>query len=117
MFVPRNPIGRFVARLRTEKNWSQEVLVARLQRLGVEISRDGLARIELGVTRVYLEFLLGLQKVFSRPLVQFFSQEIQDLDAKFIQKITAQLSAPAPKPRRKKSRRLCRKLTKRRPPI
>lgn len=42
-----NLIGRKIARLRYEKGWSQNTLVAKLQVLGSNITRDMLANIEL----------------------------------------------------------------------
>ena len=68
---PRNPIGRNVSRLRSEQDWSQEHLATLLQCEGVDTSRDMLARIELCITRVNLEFLLGLQRVFRCPSFVF----------------------------------------------
>jgi len=115
--LPRNPIGRNVSRLRSEKNWSQERLALRLQCEGVDVSRDMLARVELGITKASVDFLLGVQKVFCLPIIRFFSKQIQDQDAKFAERVAAQLPAPAKKPRRKNSRRKCQKLTKKRPPI
>ena len=108
---PRNPIGRNVSRLRSEQDWSQEHLATLLQCEGVDASRDMLARVELCVTRVNLEFLLGLQRVLRLPLVRFFSKHVQDLDAEFGDEIAAQLSVPASS---RKPRRKCPKLTKRR---
>jgi transcriptional regulator with XRE-family HTH domain len=117
--LPRNSIGRIVSRLRSEQNWSQQFLATQLQCEGVDVSRDMLARIELGITRVGDQFLIGLQSVFRLPIVQFFPKVIQDLDEQFAREVAAQLSnrVPGKKPRRKNSRRKCQKLTKRRPPI
>ena len=115
--LPRNPIGRIVSRLRSEKNWSQERLALRLQCEGVDVSRDMLARVELGITKASVDFLLGVQKVFCLPIIRFFSKQIQDLDAIYAKRIADQSPAPAKKPRRKNSRRKCQKLTKKRPPI
>ena len=117
--LPRNSIGRIVSRLRSEQNWSQQFLATQLQCEGVDVSRDMLARIELGITRVSDQFLIGLQSVFRIPIVWFFPKVIQDLDEQFAREVAAQLSnrVPGKKPRRKNSRRKCQKLTKRRPPI
>jgi len=41
-----NLIGRKVAKLRYQQNWSQVLLVARLQVQGCQITRDVLANIE-----------------------------------------------------------------------
>ena len=117
--LPRNHIGRIVSRLRSEKNWSQQDLATQLQCQGVDVSRDMLARVELGITKASVDFLLGVQKVFCLPIIRFFSKQIQDQDAKFAERVAAQLPNPASakKPRRKNSRRKCQKLTKKRPPI
>ena len=42
-----NHIGRKIARLRYQKGWTQDTLVARLQILQCNITRDILANIEL----------------------------------------------------------------------
>lgn len=42
-----NLIGRKIARLRYQKGWTQDTLVAKLQILGSNITRDILANIEL----------------------------------------------------------------------
>lgn len=75
-------VGRAMARLRSQHNWTQEILAARLQCEGVEISRQGVARIELGHARVDEDVLVGLQKVFEIPIVRLFPKEIQDYDAR-----------------------------------
>ena len=41
-----NLIGRKVAKLRYQRDWTQEILVAKLQILGCNITRDVLASIE-----------------------------------------------------------------------
>ena len=79
----RNVIGRTVSRLRYERNWTQDILVARLQCEGVDISRQMLARIELGHTKVSDAILIGLHRVFRIPIVRFFPQEVQILDERF----------------------------------
>ncbi len=75
-------VGRVMARLRSQEKWTQEILAARLQCEGVEISRQGVARIELGHVRVNEDVILGLQKVFQVPIIRLFPKEIQDRDAK-----------------------------------
>jgi hypothetical protein len=77
------------------------------------ISRMGVARIELGHTRVNDTVLEGLLRVFRLPIVLFFPQEIQDLDADYAKRIADQM----PNPVSTKKSRKCQKLTKKRPPI
>lgn len=76
-------VGRVMARLRSEQNWTQEILAARLQCEGVEISRQGVARIELGHAKVSEDVIVGLQKVFRLQIILLFPKEIQELDGKF----------------------------------
>lgn len=82
-----------------------------LQLKGQDVSRDVLARMELGITRVNIELLLALQGVFCLPIIRFFPKDIQDLDALFSQRPGVPLPDPDPP---KKPRRKCQKLTKRR---
>lgn len=76
-------VGRRMAYLRWQRKLTQEELAAQLQCEGVDISRMGVARIELGHVRVDEEVLLGLLKVFELPIAQFFPKDVRDLDAKF----------------------------------
>lgn len=106
----RNPIGRIVSRLRSERDWSQEHLAIRLQCAGVDVSRDMLARVELGITRVSVELLLGLQRVFRVPIVRLFPKQVQDMDTKFARRNNGQMYNPVFPGKSRK----CQKLTKRR---
>jgi transcriptional regulator with XRE-family HTH domain len=109
----QNVTGRRVAYLRSRRNWTQEILVARLQCAGFDISRQTLAKIELGLRKVSDEWLTGFQKVFGLPLIQFFPQEVQDLDEELAQRVTRHLPDSDAT---RKSRHPCQKLTKRGPP-
>ena len=55
--------GQHIRNLRTERKWTQEQMVAKIQLSGYEISRSSLAKIESGTRHVYLDDLLMLQKV------------------------------------------------------
>ncbi len=79
----RNLIGRTISRLRSEQNWSQNDLATRLQLAGVDISRDMIARIELGLTKVGDELIVGLQRVFRVPITRLFPRSVQDQDHEF----------------------------------
>ena len=76
-----NVIGRMVAKLRFELEWTQDTLVARMQCRGVEITRDVLANIESGRTKATDLHLLGFQRAFDLQIICFFPEEIQKLDA------------------------------------
>ena len=45
-FKNANLIGRNVSRLRYQKDWSQNMLVAKMQLLGCDVTRDVVANIE-----------------------------------------------------------------------
>ncbi len=49
MAKTQNVIGPQVRRLRSQRNLTQEQLAARIQLLGLEISRAGLSKIEAGL--------------------------------------------------------------------
>jgi transcriptional regulator with XRE-family HTH domain len=93
----RNVIGRIVSRLRSERNWTQEILAARLQCEGADISRDMIAKIELGRTKISDECIIGLQKVFRIQIVRLFPPNIQDLDKKFAGYAAAKSSKARPR--------------------
>jgi transcriptional regulator with XRE-family HTH domain len=76
-------IGRAIARLRYQRKWTQDTLVAQLQCQGRNITRDMLAKIELGRIKVTIGSLIGFQEAFGVPLIQFFPKEIQDRDAHY----------------------------------
>ena len=78
----RNITGRGIAYVRSEQNLSQEILAARLQCEGLDISRDVLANIETGRAEVKDDFLPFFQRALGVPIVRFFSKEVRDHDAK-----------------------------------
>jgi transcriptional regulator with XRE-family HTH domain len=65
--IPKNLIGAQVRKRRIKKSWSQEVLAAKLQLRGWNISRDSLASLESQRRRVpdcemlYLARVLGVR--------------------------------------------------------
>lgn len=78
-----NIIGPAVAKLRFERKWTQEILAARLQCQGTNVSRDMLANIESGRTQITDEHLIAFQKVFGVRLIRFFPKPVQDLDEQY----------------------------------
>ena len=93
----RNAIGRVVSRLRFERNWSQDVLAARLQCEGVDVSRDMLANIESGRSKVTEDFIIGCQRVFQIQIILLFSKEVRELDEKLAQRNAAKSSKSRPR--------------------
>jgi transcriptional regulator with XRE-family HTH domain len=86
----RNVIGRMIIRLRFERNWTQDILAARLQCEGLDISRQKVAKIELGYRKVNEDFILGVQKVFRIQIIRLFPKDIQDLDERFARRAANQ---------------------------
>jgi transcriptional regulator with XRE-family HTH domain len=78
-----NTIGQAVGRLRYERGWTQDLLAARLQCQGADVSRQMLANIESGRTQVTDEHILAFQKVFRVPIVMLFPKSDQELDERF----------------------------------
>ena len=89
-----NVIGSFLAKKRHELGLSQEIMAARLQREGVDVSRQMLANMESGRTQITVKHLIGFQKVFRTCLIRFFPLEVQILDEQFAQREKDQLDGP-----------------------
>jgi transcriptional regulator with XRE-family HTH domain len=81
----RNVIGPLLAKLRHERGWNQELLAARLQREGVDVSREMLANIECGRTQVTDRHIMGLQRAFGMRIILLFPKAVQELDEKYAQ--------------------------------
>ena len=64
-FDTDHKFGQHIRRLRMERNWTQEQMVAKLQLIGYDITRGALAKIESGTRHTYLDDLLALQKVLN----------------------------------------------------
>jgi transcriptional regulator with XRE-family HTH domain len=77
-----NVIGRAVVRLRFARGWTQDLLAARLQCQGADISRQMLANIEIGRTQVTDKHIIAFQKVFGVRVVRLFPPPVQELDDK-----------------------------------
>ena len=90
-----NIIGQAVARLRFERGWTQDLLAARLQCQGADVSRQMLANIESGRTQVTDEHILAFQKVFKVRIVMLFPKSAQELDERLVTQTGAgRLKAP-----------------------
>ena len=65
-------LGGNIRRLRLEKGWTQEQTAARLQLLGVNMSRDFYAHIENGSYNVRVSELSALRQIFQCSYDEFF---------------------------------------------
>ena len=89
-----NVIGPLLAKTRQELGLSQEIMAARLQREGVDVSRQMLANMECGRTQITDKHLIGFQKVFRTCIIQLFPLEVQASDEQFAQREKDQLDGP-----------------------
>jgi len=65
-------IGHNIRKYRLMNKLTQEQTVARLQLLGIEISRGTYSHIECGIDNIKVEELLGLAEVFHVTIADFF---------------------------------------------
>lgn len=72
---PLNDIGPQVRMLRLRRGWTQDILAAKLQIGGWDISREGLAKVETCRHQVLVEQLRVLMRVFQVGFEAFFSKE------------------------------------------
>jgi transcriptional regulator with XRE-family HTH domain len=72
---PLNDIGPQVRTLRRQRGWTQDILAAKLQIGGWDISREGLAKVETQRHQVLAEQLLVLMRVFRVGLEAFLPKD------------------------------------------
>ena len=65
-------IGANLKKHRKNAKLSQEVVAARLQSQGLEISREILSQMELGKYSIRVSVLLALVKLYDTPVQAFF---------------------------------------------
>lgn len=65
-------IGTNIRKFRIKNHLTQEQVVARLQLLGIEISRGSYSHIECGLDNIRVEELLALAEIFHVGIADFF---------------------------------------------
>ena len=88
----RNLIGRQIQKLRLQKHWSQEILTAKLQIEGLDISRSSVSKIESGEQTVFDFQILYFRRVLraeNDDLFAGFDPRARDLH----QKVTKSMGA------------------------
>ena len=100
MTVPLNLVGPQVRTFRTEKNWTQETLAAKLQLEGWDVSRESVAKLEAQFRRVPDCELLFLAKVLGIEVVDLFPANV-DL-RKLDPSLRLKVSTKHPRRRRRK---------------
>ena len=66
-------IGTNIRKFRIENNLTQEQTVAKMQVLGIEISRSSYAQLECGLYNIKVQELLALAEIFHIPVASFFN--------------------------------------------
>lgn len=65
-------IGRNIRQFRLDNKLTQEGTVAKMQLLGIEISRGTYSQIECGISNIKVEELLALSEIFGVTISDFF---------------------------------------------
>lgn len=65
-------LGVNIRRFRKENHLTQEQTVAKMQLLGVDISRGTYSQIECGIVNIRVEDLLALREIFHVEIGRFF---------------------------------------------
>ena len=65
-------IGVNIRKCRLQNHLTQEQTVAKLQLLGIEISRGTYSHIECGIDNIKVEELLALAEIFHVTIMEFF---------------------------------------------
>lgn len=65
-------IGSNIRKFRMENHMTQEQTVAKMQVLGVEISRSSFAQLECGLYNIKVQELLALSEIFNVSIANFF---------------------------------------------
>ena len=65
-------LGENIRRIRISRGLTQEQTVAKLQTLGSPLSRSTYSIIEMGRGNIFVNDLVGLQKVFNVSYEEFF---------------------------------------------
>ncbi len=101
MTAPLNLVGPQVRKLRTARQWTQQMLAARLQIAGWDVSRESLAKLESQFRRVPDCELLFLAKVLDASLPDLFPRDfnLKRLDPSLRLKVSTKF------PRTKRQRR------------
>jgi ribosome-binding protein aMBF1 (putative translation factor) len=89
-----NLIGRAIVRLRFERGWTQEILAARMQCQGANVSRDMVVNMELGRTQITDRHISAFQKVFGVCVIELFPKAVQELDEKLASREAARPGKP-----------------------
>lgn len=65
-------IGANIKKIREEEGMTQEALSAKLQTMGLEITRSALAKIEVGQRHIYPDEIKALKEIFNTTFDKIF---------------------------------------------
>lgn len=65
-------IGKNIRKFRIENKLTQEQTIAKMQVLGIEISRSTYSQIECGISNIKVQELLALAEIFHVGVADFF---------------------------------------------
>ncbi|MCM1062933.1 MAG: helix-turn-helix domain-containing protein [Eubacterium sp.] len=68
----RYNIGKNIREFRLEHDWTQEETVAKLELLGINMSRGTYSHIECGIDNIRVQELLALAEIFHVEVADFF---------------------------------------------
>ncbi|MCM1540511.1 MAG: helix-turn-helix domain-containing protein [Blautia sp.] len=65
-------LGRNIREFRLEHDWTQEETIAKLELLGINMSRGTYSHIECGIDNIRVQELLALAEIFHVDVADFF---------------------------------------------
>ena len=68
-------VGQNIRKLRVEAGLTQEILAAKLQIAGCDITRSAVAKIEVGQRHLYLDEIIKLKDILNTTYDEIFLQE------------------------------------------
>lgn len=72
-------VGQNIRRLREKSNLTQEMLSARLQIEGCDITRSAIAKIEVGQRHLYPDEIILIKKILKVSFDEIFDVEKQEI--------------------------------------
>lgn len=70
--VIQKKVGQNIRKLRKAQGMTQEILAAKLQLLGCDITRSAVAKIEVGARHLYPDEIIALRKILRVPYEEIF---------------------------------------------
>lgn len=64
--------GKNLRKIRESKNMTQEVVAAKMQLMGCDITRSAVAKIEVGQRHIYVDEILILKEIFDIKFDEMF---------------------------------------------